>query len=436
MFLNTVDKFGNALRGAALIRVCESSNPSFNKISFPSKLLCGNPFMSQPAAFSSHESAPVSVAITPRSSTSSQLLIESWFLNGPVGLSSTYYVDCAWSSPLESLISSMPLFRPIGSAVLNDKGLYSVSGTHPCSVQWSGLLQLPLASQNTSLSFELGSSAGSCLTMFINDAFCCATCHHGGYSRNGRHGHRRTHAPCKCTIHVTGSSVAQYWPLALYGNSDGEDPNWRLKWFSSTAHLDAFEHIKDTDVVPTSTGGSNVKVFPGTHIASNAQLSFLTRTAALPAPASCAFRSAQPRVPRRIAALPSLADDRVLSAVHGVKPRSALELIFDCKDDADNAIALLSSSSVRVSSFILAAPRSPSSPVWCCNEKDLVASVSQDALDHSFTAFASFSAPGNNFIVPAVISAGAFFELSTLCVDCTSHLIRFRRHNCHVLQCR
>jgi hypothetical protein len=235
--LSTVDRFGNPFRGVVLFRVCESSNPSFNKLSFLFHFVCGDRTLTDTSAFSINEGGPLAIASTLRSSRSSRLAVESWFPSGSQGLSSTYYADCSWSVPLESLMSSMPLFRPIGSVVLNHQGLQSGSGTHPCSVQWSGLLRMPYTSENSSVSFELGSNLGSCLTLFIRDILCCGTCHHVGLSHNGRYGRRRSHAPCKCTVEHLGSSSAQFWPLSLYGNSDGEDPNWQLKWFSSIAHV-------------------------------------------------------------------------------------------------------------------------------------------------------------------------------------------------------
>jgi hypothetical protein len=251
------------LRGDVFFRVCESRNPSFNKLSFPFHLFCGDRISTDTSTFSINESGPLSIASTLHSSRSSRIAVESWFLNGPQGLSTTYYADCSWSVPLESLISSMPLFRPVSSVILDDKGLQAGSSTYPCSVQWSGLLRVPNASVNSSISFELGSSPGSCLTLFIRDTLCCGTCHHVVFSHNGRYGRRRSHAPCKCTVEAQSSSSAEYWPLSLYGNSDGDDPVWQLKWFSSIAHLDRFQPLRDSDIIPTSTAEASVQVFPG-----------------------------------------------------------------------------------------------------------------------------------------------------------------------------
>jgi hypothetical protein len=136
---------------------------------------------------------------------------------------------------------------------------------------------------------------------------------------------------------------------------------------------------------------------------------YLTHSAGLPVASTCAFRSAQPKVSQNVAAVPSFANTEILRMIHGVKSRSVLQLIFDCRDHADNNVKLSSSLSTSVSSFLLTAPRFPSSAVWCCNEKDQVASVSQDISDSFFTASASFVTPGNNFIVPAIISAGTYY---------------------------
>jgi hypothetical protein len=114
-----------------------------------------------------------------------------------------------------------------------------------------------------------------------------------------------------------------------------------------------------------------------------------------------------------VTAIPSSADAKILGIVHGIKSRAALHLIFDCKDFAGNVITATGSSSTRVSSFLLTGPRPSADPVWCCSEKDLVTSVVQDLRDKSFTSSASFFTPGNNFIVPAVISAGAFDVMFT-----------------------
>jgi hypothetical protein len=248
-----------------MFRVCESSSPSFNKL-HSRQFLCSDNPLTQILSFSSDESAPLSATATLRSSESSRLSIESWFLSGPKGLSSTYYSDCSWSNPLESLVTSLPLFRPIGSVILNHKGLRSGSSTHPCSVQWSGLLQIPFSSQNSYIFFELGSSPGSCLTLFINDDLCCGTCEHLVYSYNSGYRHRRSHTHCKCNIEFQGSSSTKSLPISLYGNSDGEDPNWYLKWLSNVAHPDGFEPIKDDHVLPTSTGETSISVHHGTRL--------------------------------------------------------------------------------------------------------------------------------------------------------------------------
>jgi hypothetical protein len=121
----------------------------------------------------------------------------------------------------------------------------------------------------------------------------------------------------------------------------------------------------------------------------------------------------QPKIPYHAAAVSSSADVEILGIVHDVISRAALHLIFDCKDFAGNVITAAGSSSTRVSSFLLTAPRPSANPVWCCSEKDLVASVTQDLRDKSFTSSASFFTPGNNYIVPAVISAGAFYVMLT-----------------------
>jgi hypothetical protein len=245
-----------------MFRVCESSSPSFNKLHYR-QFSCPS---TQILSFSSDESAPLSATATLRSSESSRLSVESWFLSGPKGLSSTYYSDCSWSNPLESLVTSLPLFRPIGSVMLNQKGLRIGSSTHPCSVQWSGLLRIPFSSQNSSVFFELGSSPGSCLTLFINDDLCCGTCEHLMVSYNSGYRHRRSHTHCKCNIEFQGSSSAKSLPVSLYGNSDGEDPNWHLKWLSNVAHPDGFEPIRDDHVLPTSTGETSISVHHGTRL--------------------------------------------------------------------------------------------------------------------------------------------------------------------------
>ena len=255
-----------------MFRSCESSSQSFNKMHSRHFLCSDNP-LTQTLSFSSEESAPLSATATLRASQSSRVSVESWFLSGPKGLSSTYYSDCSWSNPLESLVTSLPLFRPIGSAILNHKGLRLGSITHPCSVQWSGLLRIPFSSQNSSIFFELGSSPGSCLTLFINDDLCCGTCEHLVFSYNSGHRHRRSHTHCKCTIESQGSLSAKSLPISLYGNSDGEDPNWYLKWLSNVAHPDGFEPIKDDDVLPTSIWETSISVHHGTHLIHKMDLS-------------------------------------------------------------------------------------------------------------------------------------------------------------------
>ncbi len=138
-----------------------------------------------------------------------------------------------------------------------------------------------------------------------------------------------------------------------------------------------------------------------------------------------------------MAAVPSVANTEMLSMVHGVKSRSVLQLIFDCSDHAANYINLNSSPSTTVSSFLLSAPRYPAHPIWCCNEKDQVASVLQDISDNSFTVSAYFVAPGNNFVVPAILSAGThIFEFDfRQSLQSESDFIFIRRNHRHFLQC-
>jgi hypothetical protein len=130
-----------------------------------------------------------------------------------------------------------------------------------------------------------------------------------------------------------------------------------------------------------------------------------------PLSSTCAFRYPQPINPSNAIAVSS---SGVLDMIYGVKSKSTLQLSFDCRDNAGNTIQLSSSSSIRISSFVLAAPRSSSDPVWCCNQNDILASVTQDSRDHAFIASASFTASGDNFVVPAVISAGQLFLHLTL----------------------
>jgi hypothetical protein len=90
-----------------------------------------------------------------------------------------------------------------------------------------------------------------------------------------------------------------------------------------------------------------------------------------------------------------------------------LQLLFECKDEEENVLEIGSMTSVRVSSLLLAAPMSTVDPIWCCKENDLVASVTQDVHSNSFTASAFVFSSGINFIVPAVLSAGASASILT-----------------------
>jgi hypothetical protein len=264
--ISDVDCFGNMLQGVVMIQTSEVSNPSFNKmVQAQSQGLTHKESLMQSLTLSSNDRAPATIFTTIRSSKSSRLLIQSWFLNGPQGLSSTYYNDCSWSVPVESLLTSIPLFRPIGSAVLNDKGLRFGSMTYPCSVQFSGLLLRPNASQDATVSFELGSGRGSCLTLFINEKMCCGTCHTLGFNHNihGINGQHPNHLSCKCTFELRSSSVSKFLRLSLYGNSDGSSPSWFLNWFSVDSYSDQFQPIRDSDVLPTSTLESGITVSPG-----------------------------------------------------------------------------------------------------------------------------------------------------------------------------
>ena len=260
--ISTVDCFGNFLRGDVITYAVESSNPSFNNMMYARSQdsLDDIPLM-QSLVLTSNNYA-VSVVTTLRSSRSRRFSAQSWFLNGPQGLSSTYYYDCSWSVPFESLLTSIPLFRPIGSVVIDEHGSIFGGSTHPCSVQWSGLLRIPKASQNESISFELGNNQGSCLTLFINDKMCCSSCHSFVVHRK-RYGRDLNYVPCKCTFEVRGSLASEFWRLSLYGNSDGGSPNWFLNWFLFNAHSDGFQPIQDSDVLPTSTVEHNITVFHG-----------------------------------------------------------------------------------------------------------------------------------------------------------------------------
>jgi len=261
--LSTVDRFGNMLQGRVMIRVFESSSTfSMKTGGLSSKIPTVDKSTMQILSFSSQESGTVSVSATLRSSESSRLSIQSWFLDGPQGLSRTYYADCSWSVPQESLIISLPRFRPIGSAFfVNSERARNV---HPCSVQWSGMLRVfNDASKSSSVSFELRSSRGSCLTLFINDTICCGTCLNSNFDYNGFNAYRLGYIPCMCTFELQGSVSTELWRLSMYGNSDGSDPNWSVKWFSNTTHRDGFQPLKDSDVLPTSTWESSVLVLPG-----------------------------------------------------------------------------------------------------------------------------------------------------------------------------
>ncbi len=260
--ISAVDCFGNSLRGVVMIHTFESSNPSFNKMTNAQFQDSTDDIALMQSITLSSDDITAPVTLTLRSSRSRRLLIQSWFLNGPQGLSSTYYADCSWTVPFESLLTSIPSFRPIGSAAMNDKGLQFVSMTHPCSVQWSGLLRISNVSQGASVSFELGCSRGSCLTLFINGIICCSTCHSFGFHHH-KYGRSLNHKTCKCTSKVQGSANSDFWRLTLYGNSDGGSPNWDLKWFSENAHSDGFQPMQDSDVLPTSSIEHNITVFPG-----------------------------------------------------------------------------------------------------------------------------------------------------------------------------
>jgi hypothetical protein len=259
--VSAFDRFGNALRGSVIVRVCESSNPSFNNILYSSGVICDDRSNTMISVVPSDGNIPLSATALLVSARSSRIAVESWFLHGPSGLSSTYYADCSWSNPLESLLSSLPLFRPIGSDILSHNGLQLGGNTHPCSVQWSALLRVPSGAQESYVSFELGSNFGSCLTLFINDKSCCDTCQH--ISRSGMHRFHRSRNYCSCSVEDRGSLSKAFWPLSLYGNSDGDDPDWTLKWFSRSAHPGGFQHITDGDVVPSSRGESSVAVLHG-----------------------------------------------------------------------------------------------------------------------------------------------------------------------------
>ena len=261
--LSTVDRFGNMLQGRIFIRAFESSSTSsINAFGISSMLFTFDKSSTQFLSFSSQESGTVSVSTTVRSSESRRLSIQSWFLDGPKGLSSTYYADCSWSVPQESILSSLPRFRPIGSAFfLNSERTLNA---YPCSAQWSGMLKIHNnASRGASVSFELRSSRGSCLSLFINDTVCCGTCLNPVFDYNGVNAHRLGYIPCKCTFEVQGSVSIELWQLSIYGNSDGNDPNWYIKWFLNTTHRDGLQPLKDSDVMPTSTWESSILVLPG-----------------------------------------------------------------------------------------------------------------------------------------------------------------------------
>jgi hypothetical protein len=396
-----------------MIRLVETVKPSFNRISFPPKFHPDDKSSTQLMTFSSYESGPLSSTAALLSANSNRLMIESWFLDGPRGLASTYYDDCSWSVPLESLVSSLPHFRPIGSFILNSKGLKVGSSTHPCSVQWSGLLRIPNASQDASVSFEIGSSAGSCLTLFINDRLCCGTCLNIGFSNNRRYDHRLGHIPCKCTFEGRSFlSSAEFWRLSLYGNSDGSDPTWHFNWLLMNENHEGFQPVKDSEILPVSTWECAVKVFQGRSptpiFILLAQISFMISFSGWPTSSKCFFRPTQSNVPQNIVVVPSFDLKGQSHLILGIKPRTQFQLLFDCKDEEDNDIHLSSTSSTRVSSVLLSAPRSPLDPIWCCNERDLITSVSQRVHDNAFVSSAVFHAPGSNYVVPAVISAGKF----------------------------
>ena len=416
-----------------MIRLVETINPSFNMISFPPKFYRDVKSSTQLLTFSVSESGPLFIAATLRSARSNRLLMESWFLDGPLGLSSTYYDDCSWSIPLESLVSSLPQFRPIGSFILNSKGLRFESSTHPCSVQWSGLFRIPNASQDATMSFEIGSSTGSCLTLFINDRLCCGTCLNIGFSHNRRYDHRLGHIPCKCTFQGGNFlSSTEFWRLSLYGNSDGNDPNWYLNWLLMNENHEGFQPMEDRDILPTSTWESAVKVFEGTPLSTVLlQISFLISFSGWPSSSKCFFRSTQSKVPQNAIVVPFSDLIGQSHLVHGIRSRSHLQLLFDCKDEEGNDIQLSGSSSTRVSAVLLSAPRSLLTPIWCCNEKDLVASVSQLVHDNAFVASAFLYAPGSNYIVPTVISAGKFHDFS---LKRHANPNVFRGNHRHILQ--
>jgi hypothetical protein len=116
----------------------------------------------------------------------------------------------------------------------------------------------------------------------------------------------------------------------------------------------------------------------------------------------------QPTLPHRLVPVPSNHHIGILHAFQVSKSGSLLQCVFDCKDEADNYLKLSSMTSVRVSSLLLSAPRSAVDPIWCCSENDQIAPVSQDTSDSSFTAFASIILPGTSYIVPVILSVGAF----------------------------
>ena len=108
----------------------------------------------------------------------------------------------------------------------------------------------------------------------------------------------------------------------------------------------------------------------------------------------------------------------VLRFVTGVRSKIGLQFVFDCKDQAGNALQSSGMTSARVVSLLLAARASASAPIWCCNENDVIASVSQDFRDSSFVASASFFLAGHNVLVPAVISTGmCTFEVVTTFIN-------------------
>ena len=132
--------------------------------------------------------------------------------------------------------------------------------------------------------------------------------------------------------------------------------------------------------------------------------------AGFPVSSKCSFHSTQPKLPHVAVPVSSSHLVGIVRAIHGIKSGSTLQLLFDCKDEADNHLKTSSMSSRRVSSFVLSAPRSAVEPIWCCSESDLVASISQDLQNDCFIATASFFLAGTSFIVPVVLSVGALMH--------------------------